>query len=165
MKLLKHVAAVLAFSLAAAACSNVQTVPTNLRTDLIDVAVKALEAKLGSAQKYFEINATPTLVNLFVANRDATQATSFVFAAGELGEPSLSEAASGPTFAASDISFERGKVLSHVAQELPKVTMRVFAVVGQVGGGVHYVVSVQSELGGTLDVPVRGDGTIIPAGG
>ncbi len=54
------------------------------RVDLIDDAVAALEAELGGPQRYFEINATPQLVNLFVELNDGALVQPWVYLDGEL---------------------------------------------------------------------------------
>ena len=71
--------------------------------ELIHPAVAALEAKLGGPQKYLEVNASPTLVNLFVAVDNATQAVAYVYAEGKLSDAAAPEQvkAGAPTFAAT----------------------------------------------------------------
>jgi hypothetical protein len=136
-----------------------------LRVELIRPAVAALEAKLGGRQKYLEVNASPTLVNLFVAVDNATQAVAFVYAEGKLSDPSTPEQvkAGAPTFEAKDITFDDKRVLAPVIAALPTSTYRVFSVVGVAGGGVSYLVTMQSSKGGELQVPVKADGSIIGA--
>lgn len=136
-----------------------------LRVELIRPAVAALETQLGGPQRYLEVNATPTLVNLFVAVSNATQAVAYVYVDGKLSEPAPPEQvkADAPTFGASDIVFDEATVLNPLLVALPKTTYRVFSVVGIVGGGVSYLVSMQSSQGGDLEVPVRADGSIIGA--
>lgn len=136
-----------------------------LRIELIRPAVAALEAKLGGAQTYLEVNASPTLVNLFVAVNNATQAVAYVYAEGKLSDPAAPEPvkAAAPTFAAKDIAFDDSRVLASVLAALPDSTYRVFSVVGVGGGGVSYLVTMESSKGGELQVPVKADGSIIGA--
>ena len=134
-----------------------------LRLELIRPALAALEAKLGGEQHYFEVNATPTLVNLFVANSDNTQATAYVFTAGALSEPAAPEQvkAGAPTFSAADIAYDEAHVLDPVLVELPESTYRVFSIVGVANGGAAYLITMQSAKGGDFQVPVTPDGSLI----
>src|SRR3954469_4421804 len=83
-------------------------------------AVAALEAQLGGPQRYFEINATPTLVNLFVASADQTQAIAYVYQAKALQPPADAQPASGPTFTAGEMTFDETKVMALTVAQLPK---------------------------------------------
>ena len=109
-----------------------------LRVELIRPAVAALETQLGGPQRYLEVNATPTLVNLFVAVSNATQAVAYVYVDGKLSEPAPPEQvkADAPTFGASDIVFDEATVLNPLLVE------------GQVHGGVAQV------FGGAVPVAV-----------
>ncbi len=136
-----------------------------LRVELIRPAVAALEAKLGRAQQYLEVNATPTLVNLFVSTGGGTQAVAYVYAEGKLSDPAAPEAVKpgAATFAASSIAFDESKVLAPLVKALPNSQYRVFSVLGAAGGGVSYEVTIQSAKGGQLQVPVAADGSITGA--
>ena len=136
-----------------------------LRVELIRPAVAALEAKLGAAQQYLEVNATPTLVNLFVATNGGTQAVAYVYVEGKVSDPAPPEAVKpgAATFAAAGIAFDESKVLAPLLKALPNSQYRVFAVLGAPGGAVSYEVTVQSVQGGQLQVPVGPDGAITGA--
>ena len=58
-------------------------------------AIAALEAELGGPQQYFEINATPQLVNLFVADAATAAVTPFVYVGGSLAETGQAAGAQG----------------------------------------------------------------------
>jgi len=128
--------------------------------DEIAPAVEAVEAELGGPQQYFEINATPQFVNLFVAVDGATQVRAYVFVDGELGPPKPPEAAEGATFEASQLRFDPDDVLDGVAEELPESDVVVFSVVGGPGGMVRYGAVVESTEGGQLDITLSPDGAV-----
>jgi len=86
--------------------------------ELIDDAVAALEAELGGPQRYFEINATGSLVNLFVAFNADSLVQAWVYRDGELSSQE-GQPAQGNSFAADALDFEPGTVLDGVAAELP----------------------------------------------
>ncbi len=138
----------------------------------IDEAMAAVDDERDGAQEYFEVTATPQLTNVFVAADDATVAIPYVFVDGELQPPAPPlEGASGLTFTAADVDIDETAVLSQVEAEVPGAMIVALSVegarvadagTGAVGGGdVRYVVSVQSERGGFLDVTVSGDGRIL----
>lgn len=139
--------------------------PLPLRVELIHEAVATLETKLGGPQQYFEVNATPTLVNLFVATDNATRALAYVYVDGKLSEPAPPEQvkAGAPTFAARDLTFDDKRVLEPVLIALTTSSPRVFSAVGVVGGAVSYLITMESTKGGQLQVPVKADGSIIGA--
>ena len=124
-------------------------------------AVAALEAQLGGPQRYFEINATPTLVNLFVASADQTQAVAYVYEAKALQPAAAAQPANGPTFTASDMTFDETKVMALTVAQLPKSAFLRFAVTGVAGGGVRYTIATLSDLGTQFDVLVGPDGDVV----
>jgi hypothetical protein len=133
-----------------------------LRVDLVDDAVAAVEAELGGPQQYFEINATPDLVNLYVADDAAARATSYIYRPdGTLDPPVGPGAAEGETFGADAIDVDEGSVLDDVLAELSESVPLAFAITGTAAGAVQYQVILQSLRGGRLAVYVGGDGTIL----
>ena len=144
-----------------------------VRVELIDDAVAAVEQQLGGPQQYFEINASPTVINLFVALEDATQAVAYVYALGELDPPAEPVPASGPTFAAADATFDTGLVLARARSELLTSDFRLFSITGNEGGAVQYRAVVQSSQGTEFVVYLSATGAIlgtdqnldVPAGG
>jgi hypothetical protein len=69
--------------------------------------------------------------------------------------------ASGFTFRADAIDFDEGSILDAVTTELPDATIESLSVEGGEGDTVRYVVSVRSEVGGSLDVTVGPDGAVL----
>jgi hypothetical protein len=149
-----------------AAPTTVGTVGTDsaaappLRVDLIHDAAAAVEAQLGGPQSYYEINATPDLVNLFVAGEGGA-VTAFVFVAGVLTSEELPGEAGGATFRAEALDFDPATVTSRVTSELPTSRQDVFEIVGGPGGTVQYSIVVTSAAGGQLIVQVARDGTVL----
>jgi hypothetical protein len=125
----------------------------------ISDAVKALEAKLGGPQQYFEINATAHLINLIVALNDGKVAQPWVYLDGELSSTQGS-AANGFSFAASALDFEPNQVLGKLQAQLPESSPDLFFVEGGEGGTVRYSVAVTSKQGGQLVVTVGPDGSV-----
>ena len=132
-----------------------------LVVDQIGEAVAALEADLGGPQLYFEINATPGLVNLFVADLEAESVTPYVYVAGELSSQDAIEGAAGFAFEAAAIDIEPRSVLSCVSEQLPVSVIDVFFVEGGPGGAVRYTVLTSNDQGGQLSVEVTGQGQVL----
>lgn len=128
--------------------------------DQIAPAITAVEADLGGPQQYFEINATPQLVNIFVATDGATQVVPYVYLDGELGSPAEATTAEGATFAADALSFDEDTILDGVSAELPGSDVVLFTIVGGPGGAVRYSAALPSAEGGTLDVVIGLDGAV-----
>ena len=126
---------------------------------LVDDAVKALEAKLGGPQQFFEINATAHLINMIVALNDGKVAQPWVYLDGELSSTE-GAAATGFSFAGSALDFDPDKVLSKLQAELPESSPDLFFIEGGEGGTVRYSVAVTSKQGGQLVVVVGPDGTV-----
>ena len=133
----------------------------SLVVDQIDDAVAAVEAELGGPQLYFEINATPLLVNLFVADASAATVTPFAYVGGELSSEAAIEGATGNAFVASAIDLDPQLVLSCVTDQLPASVLDVFFVEGGPEGAVKYTVLTSNEQGGQLSVEVTGEGLIL----
>ena len=130
--------------------------------DKIRPAVAALEAKLGAPQQYFEINATVTLVNLFVATDNGTKAVAYVYGAnGALQPPAAALPASGPTFAAKAMTFDETRVMALTVSQLPTSTFLRFSVTGAAGGGVGYHITAASDLGTEFQVTVGPTGNVL----
>jgi hypothetical protein len=136
-----------------------------LRVEKMADAVKAVEAELGGEQRYFEVNATPDKVNLFVASPDGTQAIAYVFdaVADTLGPADPPQPATGMTFTWSQADFEPAKVLTEALAQLPTSLPRTFAVTAASDTAVQYLVTLESSQGGLLDVLVDGTGKVLGA--
>lgn len=134
-----------------------------LAVDQIDAAAAAVAADDAGLTQFFEINATPALVNLFAAGTDASgasTATPYSFSDGTLtGQPATP--ATGNTFAADALQFDPQRVLSCVVDQLPGSNLTAFVVEGGPGGAVRYTVVITSEQGGQLVVEVSGTGQVL----
>jgi hypothetical protein len=128
--------------------------------DQIDDAVVALEAQLGGQQEFFEINATPQLVNLFVAMELATAVQPWVYIDGELSSKET-QAAEGGTFLGVDLDFDPATIFSQLQSELPDATVESFYIHGDGQGAVQYGALLTTAQGGAIDVQLRSDGQII----
>jgi hypothetical protein len=125
-------------------------------------AIAAVEAELGGPQDYFEVNATPQLVNLFVAANGGLTATAYVYLAGELQPPAPPrDVTSGETFRAEALDFDPDAIFSGVDDELGEPAVTQFVVVGGPGGAVQYSAFVVSSEGGVLDVLLGPDGAVL----
>ena len=128
--------------------------------DHVDDAIAAVEAALMGPQKYFEINATAQLVNLFVALEDGTAAQAWLYLDGELtsDEPAP---AKGGTFRAADLDIDSATIFSRLQIELPGATVESFYIHGDGQGAVQYGVLLTTSLGGALDVRLSSAGQIL----
>jgi hypothetical protein len=154
-----RVAALVAATVILASCGG-STGPERPRLDQIQPAIAALEHKLGGPQQYFEINATPQVVNLFVADAAKAMVTPYVYVGGAVAESAAPAGASGNTFAASAVTFDPETVLDHVVDRLPDSDIVLFTIAGGPGGAVQYTAGVKSKQGGTLEVTLGPDGSV-----
>jgi hypothetical protein len=125
-------------------------------------AMAAVEAELGGPQDYYEVNATPQLVNLFVATGGGSTAAAYVYLDGELQAPAPpQDVTSGETFRADELDFDPEVIFDGVADELDEPAVTQFVVVGGPGRVVQYSAFVASSEGGVLDVLLGPDGAIV----
>lgn len=144
-----------------AACGG--STVTKLEVDQIDDAVAAVTGRLQGAVKsvkFYEINATPDLINLFAAVGKGS-AINFVWENGKLRDGTEAAPADGTPFDASKMSFT-SDVYSRVEKELPDSTLRAFAITADgPGSTVLYRVMIQSQRGGQFAVLVDPAGKIL----
>ena len=149
---------------------------SSLRLDLTEQAMDAVDAGVGAAQSYFEINVTDSVVNLFLAsdldgqpNPDGLPdaMVQYIFTSQDgLEDVAPALAANGPTFTRSAVNFSIEKVLLKVVSALPNSTATMFVIAG-VGtasgstGVADYRVLMNSSQGGEMSVLVTKDGEII----
>jgi hypothetical protein len=125
-------------------------------------AMAAVDARLGGPQEYYEVNATPAIVNLFVATDGGTTATAFVFLDGELQPPAPPrQVAGGETFVAAEVDVDADAVFDVLLEQLPESIVAQFVVLGGQGELVRYEADVVSEQGGQLTVVLGPDGEIL----
>jgi len=134
--------------------------PERPALEQIAPAITALEGELGGPQQYFEINATPQLVNLFVADAAKTSVTAYVYVGGAVAQTAEPAGAEGNTFAGSAVTFDPATILAGVTDQLPESDIVLFTIAGGPSGAVQYTAGVQSKEGGTLDVTLNADGTV-----
>ena len=128
--------------------------------DQIDDAVAALETELDGPQEYFEINATPQLVNLFVAMELATAVQPWVYIDGGLTAEE-SQPAEGGTLLGVDLDFDPATIFSQLQRELPDATIESFYIHGDGQGAVQYGALLTTAQGGAIDVQLSADGEIL----
>jgi len=133
---------------------------TSLRVDEIDDAVRAVVEVTGKDAKFFEINATPKLINLFLDDGNGS-AINFVWDGGELRDETEVAPADGVSFDASSMSFT-SDVYALVEKELPDSLLRAFTITADgPNGEILNRVVVQSERGGQFSVLVDPAGKIL----
>ena len=131
-----------------------------LKVDEIDDAVAAVVELTGRPAMFFEINATPDLINLFLDDGNGN-AINFVWEDGALRDETEAADADGRSFDASKMTFTSG-VYARVEGELPKSRLRAFSIRADgPNGEVLNRVMVQSERGGQFGVLVEADGKIL----
>ena len=141
-----------------AACGGSKGV--DLGVDEIDDAVTAVTAVIGKPVKFYEINATPDLINLFAADGKGN-ALNFVWEKGKLRDDSEAAPADGVAFDASKMTFSND-VYAKVATALPDSVLRAFAITADgPNGSVLYRVMIQSQKGGQFAVLVDPTGKIL----
>ena len=112
-----------------------------IRVDLVDDAIAAVETWNASQTtslidegedelQYFEINATPTLVNIYVATKNATEAVAFIYDADGLQDPDAPQEASGSTVKWSEIDSDitKSAVYQKVVEALPQSDISRFVI-------------------------------------
>ena len=127
----------------------------------IDPAMAAVDAALGGPQDYFEVNATPRLVNLFVTGDDGTTVTPYVYIDGELEGPAPTQTGAGATFRSDAVDIDPDQVFETLDDELDDPVITQFVVLGGPDGTVRYEATVLSEQGGTLSVVLGPHGEIL----
>ena len=148
------------FALAVVVLSGCGSSKEALSVSDIDNAVEAVAEVLGKTPEFYEINATPTLVNLFAADGKGN-AINFVFEEGKLAQETSVAPAQGESFSAAGMTFS-SKVYKRIQKELPESILRAFSVIGDnPTGGVQYRVVLQSDRGGQLAVFVDPTGKIL----
>jgi len=148
------------FALAVVVLSGCGSSKEALSVSDIDNAVEAVAEVLGKTPEFYEINATPTLVNLFAADGKGN-AINFVFEEGKLAQETSVAPAQGESFSAAEMTFN-SKVYKRVQKELPESILSAFSVIGDnPTGGVQYRVVLQSDRGGQLAVFVDPTGKIL----
>ena len=158
--MLKSKNLLLVITLASVVMSGCGSSKEALSVSDIDNAVAAVGKVLGKAPEFYEINATPTLVNLFAADGKGN-AINFVFEEGKLAQETSVAPAEGESFSASGMAFN-SKVFTRVQKELPDSILRAFSIIGDnPAGGVQYRVVLQSDMGGQLAVFVDPTGKIL----
>jgi hypothetical protein len=131
-----------------------------LHVDEIDDAVDAVTAVTGRPGKFFEINATPDLINLFLDDGNGN-AVNFVWENGKLRDETEVAPADGVAFDAGDMEFS-ADVYSRVEEELPDSLLRAFTITADgPNGEVLNRVFIQSERGGQFAVLVDEVGKIL----
>jgi hypothetical protein len=130
----------------------------------IPAAVRAVEARLGGTQRYSEINATPSEVNLFVVDAKG-QESAYVYRDGEVEPPPAAQPTEAATFAAADMAFAPADVLRQVTDELPNAALLAFSVQPRTAGGTgtQLVATLQSAEGGRISVLLGPTGQILGA--
>ena len=156
--------------------SSASSDAAGVRLDLIDEALDAVEQSVGTELKFFEINATTELVNIFAAtdldgtlNADGLPdaVVRHVFTAKDGLETAPEPVgANGPTFMRSALDYDPATILIRVLNELPDSTPLMFVLTAagtaqNPTGVVQYRLLMQSSQGGEMSVVLTNRGEIV----
>lgn len=131
-----------------------------LRVDEIDEAIDAVVRTTGKSPSFFEINATPDLINLFLDDGNGN-AVNFVWEDGSLRDETEVAPADGLAFDAGEMVFTTD-VYARVREELPDSLLRAFTITADgPNGEILNRVVIQSERGGQFAVLVDATGKIL----
>lgn len=178
LRQLGRVVALLSVLIVLSSCGKSSAEPNTagLRLDQIENALDAVEQKAGADLKFFEINATTELVNVFVAtdldgtpNADGLPdaVVHYVFTEKDGLETAPDPVgANGPTFARTVLDYEPSTILRKVLSELPDSTPQMFVLTAagtaeESTGTVQYRLIMQSSQGGQMSVVLTNSGEIV----
>ena len=117
----------------------------------IRTAISDLDHKLGGPQRYFEVNVTARLVNLFVALNDGAVAQPWIWVNGTLTSRE-GQAAKGGTFTAADLTFDAKAMFNDIRSQIPEATLESMYINGDGKGNVQYGVITSAKCGGGLEI-------------
>jgi hypothetical protein len=156
--------------------SSASSDTAGLRLDLIIEALDAVEQEAGSDLRFFEINATTELINVFAAtdldgtpNADGLPdaVVRYVFSQKD-GLETAPDAvgANGPTFMRAALDYDPATILIKVLNELPDSTPQMFVLTAagtaqNSSGTVQYRLLMQSTQGGQMSVVLTNRGEIV----
>ena len=130
--------------------TNVQSATALPRVGDIRPAIDAVERELGGPQRFFEVLATPALVNLFVAVNDGAAVQPYVYLEGKLVTGPGQAGAGGATFAGSAVQFHADTMFDDVRASLKESVIEAFEVVGGPNGAIRYTAVIRSPTGSQL---------------
>lgn len=129
-----------------------------VKVDEIRDAVKLVEQQLGGPQRYSEVNATQTEVNVFVVLGSGAE-SDYVVRNGVVEPPIGNATYTGSTFATSDLTFTPN-VLDRVARGISDAELVAFSITPREGGGVDYIATLTAPSG-EFRVLVAADGAVL----
>lgn len=137
--------------------------PSSVKVAEIRAAVAAVEAQLGGKQRFSEVNATQTEVNVFVVAADGSE-SAYLVRGGKVEPPGSAETYSGATFTASEIAFTP-TVLDRVVRGIGDAELVAFSITPhgatpQEGGGVDYIATLTAPSG-EFRVLIAADGAVL----
>ncbi len=161
----RAVAAIIAAT-ACLGCSGSDRAPrTRLRLDDVAPAVAAVEQARGGSPRYTEINVGPDLVNLFVVVDDLTE-LAFVYRSGRLEAPDRAtpRVAGSVPFAVDGVDLEAiASIDETLGRELPDSALTRLGLLDAPPSGLAWRALMASAKGGTFEVVVGLDGSIVGA--
>ncbi len=131
----------------------------------IAVAVSAVEADLGGAQQFTEINVGPELVNVFVALPDGTE-LAYVYRDGSLEPPPAPtpQPEGAVLFGLDGIDLTAAEGFDDLlAEELPDSALAGMSLTGAAAGGAQWTATLVGAKGGVFDVLISPGGQIMGA--
>lgn len=129
-----------------------------VKVDEIRAAVTAVEGRLGGKQRFSEVNATHTEVNVFVVAESGAE-SAFLVRDGVVEPPSTTSVYSGPTFAKSDLDFQE-TVLDKVLNGISDSGLVAFSATPRQSGGVDYIATFTAPSG-EFRVLLAADGSVL----
>lgn len=136
--------------------------PEGLAVELIDDAVAAVEGRLGGPQRYTEINAIPTGVNVFVARGDDEEEAWFYDRSGSLQAPADPAPRSHEPFTLEGVDVAAGpRLVADVEGRLPGARVVTVALVVVPDQGLAWALQSRSPRGGLLNVLFSPQGQLV----